>query len=218
MTPRPTAEEIRGIYAGIGSLGLDVDVQGWNSNGPIFADLIKRIRPQTIVEVGSWKGASAIHMATIASGLDLDTLVYAVDCWLPPIGVWLGEVPRTHIPAHWKLPGLYEQFLSNVWRMGMDHRIIPVRALTNCGAWLLQAWQIQADLIYIDALHAPEAAVFADLESYWPLLRRGGVMFGDDYSTHPDVKKAVDSFSLKVGRKVREVPAQEGTQWVLERK
>jgi hypothetical protein len=38
------------------------DVQGWGSTHPIFHILIDAIRPATIVELGSWKGASAIHM------------------------------------------------------------------------------------------------------------------------------------------------------------
>ena len=216
MIPRPTGEEIRSIYVGIEESGIAPDLQGWNSNGPIFAEVIERIKPAAIVEVGSWKGASAIHMAKLTRDAGLDAVIYAVDCWLPPIGVWLGEVPRTQIPDRWDAQTLYEQFLFNVKQAGCDSRIIPIRALTQCGAWLLRAWEVQADLIYIDASH-DEPSVFADLESYWPVLRPGGIMFGDDFSKE-GVAKAVRSFSLKMGRAFREVPAQEGTQWVLDDK
>ena len=123
----PSRLEIRGIYDGVELLPLKVDTQGWNSNGPIFAEAIKRIRPEVIVEVGSWKGASAIHMANLTRKLGPDCIIYAVDLWIPPIGVGLGEVPKTQIPEPWQGITFYHQFLFNVKSAGVDDMIIPVR-------------------------------------------------------------------------------------------
>lgn len=209
---RPTADEIRSIYAGIEARhGNVVDVQGWNSDGPVFSALIDRVKPKTIIEVGSWKGASAIHMARLAP----EAIIYAVDLWVPPIGVGLGEFPRTHIPERFDAPNFYEQFLFNIKNAGVDHQIIPVRGLTVPIATCLGAWGVQADAIYLDASH-DELSVSQDIAAYWRLLRPGGIMFGDDYSSHPGVKRAVQKFAH--GRTINEWQAKEGTQWSFDPK
>lgn len=213
----PTTDEIRGIYAGISNLPLTPDITGWNSDGYIFADVIDKVRPTVIVEVGTWKGRSAIHMANLTRAREMPTVIYCVDCWLPPIGVGLGEFPQTHIPERWDAPTFYQQFLFNVKHAGADDRIIPVRGLTVPIAACLGAWGVQADMIYVDASH-DELSVLQDLNAYWPLLRPGGVMFGDDYSSHEGVRWAVNRFSAQVSRAISEMPAAEGTQWVLEAK
>lgn len=203
---RPSAYDIREIYRGIERQSLAVDLQGWNSYGPIFEAVISRVQPKTIIEVGSWKGASAIHMARLAP----EAIIYAVDCWLPPIGVGLGEFPRTQIPERWDAPTFYHQFLTNVKHANCDDRIIPVRGLTVPIAACLGAWGIQADAIYLDASH-DELSVAQDLVAYWPLLAPGGILFGDDYSSHPGVKRAVQKFAR--GRTINEWQAEEGSQW-----
>ncbi len=206
---RPSPDEIRSIYKGIESRpGLVPDTQGWNSDGPIFAAQIEQVKPKTIIEVGSWKGRSAIHMARLAP----QAIIYCVDLWVPHIGVGLGEFPRTHIPERFDAPTFYQQFLLNIKLAKVDHQIIPVRGLTVPIASCLGAWGVEADLIYLDASH-DELSVSQDLNAYWPLLRKGGILFGDDFSSHPGVKAAVQKFAK--GRAIDEWKAEEGTQWAL---
>ena len=62
---------------------------------------------------------------------------------------------------------------------------------------LLAAYNVTADLIYIDAAHG-EYEVYGDLTHYWPLVRPGGIMFGDDYyTTWHGVIKAVNRFAYE---------------------
>ena len=49
------------------------------------------------------------------------------------------------------------------------------------------------DLIFLDGDHRYENVV-QELNKFFPLIRRGGILAGDDY-TWPGVKKAVDEFS-----------------------
>jgi predicted O-methyltransferase YrrM len=61
-------------------------------------------------------------------------------------------------------------------------------------AELLAGFDVQADLIYIDGGHA-EYEVYGDLVHYWPLVRPGGILFGDDYwTTWSGVIRAVNRF------------------------
>jgi hypothetical protein len=51
--------------------------------------------------------------------------------------------------------------------------------------------------VYIDAAHG-EYEVYGDLIHYWPLVRPGGIMFGDDYyTTWCGVIKAVNRFAFE---------------------
>ncbi len=44
--------------------GHAVDAQGWGgSEHPLLAEGIEKLRPRVVIEIGVWKGASAIFMA-----------------------------------------------------------------------------------------------------------------------------------------------------------
>lgn len=86
-------------------------------------------------------------------------------------------------------PMLYQQFLYNVAKAGRQETIIPIVQTSVNAARLLRAHQVQADLIYIDGSHEGMDPFF-DIKEYWPILKRGGTMFGDDWG-FPDVKASV---------------------------
>lgn len=209
----PTPDQIRGIYDGIESIPVTFDTQGWNSSNPIFSRLITQIKPSTIIEVGVWKGASLIHMADICRELNLPTILYGVDAWFGHVGDMIGNAPLQVIPHHWTNPTLYQQFLFNVKASSHEERIVPVWQLTRWGALCLTGWEVVADLIYLDAGH-DEHEAYADMRNYWPLLREGGVMFGDDYSEPYGVKPAAERFAKEVGRSLH----VERCQWFLDPK
>ena len=52
------------------------------------------------------------------------------------------------------------------------------------------------DLVYIDATHLYKSTL-ADLRAYFPKVKKGGIICGDDYLVcdHFTVKKAVDEFA-----------------------
>lgn len=49
------------------------------------------------------------------------------------------------------------------------------------------------DFIFVDGDHSYEATL-ADCEAYYPLLKKGGFFCGHDYSSIPDVSRAVNDF------------------------
>ena len=42
---------------------LPFDAHGWGGQSPAFRELITQLKPRLILEVGTWKGASALEMA-----------------------------------------------------------------------------------------------------------------------------------------------------------
>lgn len=174
---------------------LKQDFQGWNFKHEIFSDLIRDLHPNTIIEVGTWKGASAITMATICRALALfDTKIYCVDTWLGALEFWtdLKETQERDLMLKNGYPSIYNQFLSNVIHNKVQDMIIPVPNTSFIGAKILQHYGVKAELIYIDGSHEYED-VLSDIKVYKELCT--GVMFGDDYNW-PYVKMAVND-SLK---------------------
>jgi hypothetical protein len=87
-------------------------------------------------------------------------------------------------------PQVYFDFLANVVQHGFQDVIIPVPCTSVIAARVLASQGIVADLIYIDGSHNYDDVV-ADIRAYRPLLRSGGVMFGDDYEWK-SVREAVE--------------------------
>lgn len=168
------------------------DVQGWGSDAPLFAELIGETQPRLIIEVGTWKGASALHMASVCDALDLPTRIVCVDTWLGAYEFIGAAEAERDLRRRWGCPTIYEQFLANVVRAGQTRRIIPFPQTSLIASRYLWHHQVRADLIYIDASHDFDD-VSADIRAYWRLLRRGGVLFGDDYESFNDIRHAVDA-------------------------
>jgi predicted O-methyltransferase YrrM len=173
------------------------DRQGWNSESPIFQTLIEEVRPRLIIEVGSWKGGSAVTMGKHLARLGLQAELVCVDTWLGAMEFWnpadagrYGGLQLRH-----GYPSVYYTFLSNIVHAGLQDVVTPFPLSSVTAALWFRHHAVQADLIYVDASHEEED-VRADLEAYWPVLREGGVMFGDDFVTvWPGVLRATREFS-----------------------
>jgi len=157
------------------------EVQGWNSYNAIFQELITEKRPDTIIEVGTWLGASAINMAKIIKQLGLNTKIYCVDTWLgaEEFWTWASETLELGLNLKNGYPQVYFDFLSNVVQHQVQDIIIPVPNTSHIGAKILKHYNIQADLIYIDGSH-DYADVKQDIIDYKELLNPNSIMFGDD--------------------------------------
>jgi predicted O-methyltransferase YrrM len=162
------------------------------SNAEIMAFLLLRLRPGSVCEVGSWLGASARFLA----GFPFVERVICVDHWdRNRVENW---VPGRH-PEDW-MDNMYEYFLANCLHAGVEKKIYPVRRDSVEGAKVLAAADETFDMIYLDAAHATDM-VGKDLRNYLPLLRKGGLFCGDDWSfaTEPEnVRAAVSNYAKEL--------------------
>src|ERR1700722_1988275 len=115
---------------------LEQDLQGWNSYHPCFARLIEQDRPNVVIDVGVWKGASTIHMATLLKGAEIPGVVIGVDTFLGSVEHILNSDHHKLLRRRHGMPQLYWQFLSNVVHSGMTQRIVPLPQ-TSEGAAIL---------------------------------------------------------------------------------
>ncbi len=175
---------------------LPLDLSG-NNDAQIHHDMINKFRPQILIEVGTWKGSSAIATAKILKSLHLDAVIICVDTWLG------GMSQLTKKDRTWGLdsylrngyPTVYEQFASNVIHEKVQDYILPIPNTSIAVSRWLKSKQIFADLIYIDGSHEYED-VYQDLKNYNSLLSPNGIMWGDDWHIHAHgVVAAVTQFA-----------------------
>ncbi|WHU04029.1 CmcI family methyltransferase [Sphingomonas sp. NIBR02145] len=189
-------------YEGFDPSAWPADVQGWGSEDPVFLEVMSKVKPKLIVEVGSWKGASAIHMARMAKALRLDCRIICVDTWLGSPEHALGQRPewRESLQFRHGFPQLYFTFLANVVRAGVADRIVPLANSSDNAALILAARNVAPDLIYIDGAHE-EDPVYRDLHNYWRLLAPGGALIGDDFGWE-GVRRAAERFAAETGLEI----------------
>ncbi|MEJ0017019.1 MAG: CmcI family methyltransferase [Acetobacteraceae bacterium] len=201
--PATVTGEVRGLlfsedpYADYAPT-LPRDLQGWDSENSVFKSIISEVKPKLIVEVGTWKGASAIHMAKLCRQLGLSTEIVCVDTWLGNWQHWArkdGVGSRVDLRLKNGFPGLYHQFLSNVVHENMQDIITPLPLTGIAGARLFAAYKLKPQVIYIDGDHEYESAI-SDLRGWLPQLADGGVLIGDDYK-FPGVERAAQEIAAE---------------------
>lgn len=198
------------IYADFDPAEHPDDMQGWNSTDPNFVPMLTQYRPQLLVEVGSWKGASAVHMARVAQGLGFTPTILCID-------TWQGGVEHRNFDATGYdslrvkngYPQLYYTFLANIVRQGLQHQVVPFANTSLNAAHWMHRNKVVADLVFLDGSHAFDD-VLMEMTQYFDLVKPGGAMFGDDYNWD-SVRAAVLAFAKINGITVEE----RGIQWVI---
>lgn len=187
-------------YDGFDTSGYSLDVTGWQSQHPYFEAIIAQTKPHLILEVGTWKGASAINMANLAKRLDPTAQILCVDTWLGSHrDLWLNHEIRKQLNIKHGLPQQYFQFLANVVLSKLQDTIFPLPMTSYAATNIIAHFGLKFDVIYIDA-HHDEEEVMSDIKRCFDLLRDGGTMFGDDYSVgERGVIRAVNRFAADHG-------------------
>ncbi len=161
----------------------------------IFSESITTTNPKLIIEVGSFVGESAIHMAKFIKSKKRDCAILCVDTWYAGFDHWKGA--RDKIQMHFGRPDLYYKFIANVITNDCQDVIIPF-AMDSIGAARVIGWMgLGPQLVYIDASHE-KGDVLRDYEAYWPLVQPDGGMLVDDLSNHfPGVVEDWVTFTTK---------------------
>jgi len=134
--------------------------RGWGSTGAVFAELIEAVRPEVIVELGAFLGASALHMAAVSRNLSLSPAILCIDDfrgWPAFRDRFRRDVPPQRHGDALLLP----QFMSNVVAAAASAaggaeadddavsrpRVLPLPFSTASALRALCEWGVYADLI-----------------------------------------------------------------------
>lgn len=147
----------------------------------IFTKCIGRLNPSIIIEVGSFCGESAIHMAKLIKAQKRDCAILCIDTWAFGFDHFLGA--RDKIRPHFGRPDLYYRFIANVIANDCHDVIVPLAIDSINGARVIKWLGLVPGLVYVDASHE-EGDVLRDYEAYWDLLPPGGGMLVDDLTNY----------------------------------
>ena len=169
-------------------------------------------RPNTVIEVGSFEGASAIWI--------LENLLHHEESRLFCLDTFAGSIEHSSK----EIDGLEQRFRNNITRSGRASQVAVLKDRSFSGLVTLIARGIKADFIYIDGSHQA-ADVLADAILSWELLRPGGLMIFDDYlwpvfQDQPlkNPKIAVDAFVNCHLDKIRFIATRQRSQFCLLKK
>lgn len=138
------------------------------------------------VEVGTDRGVFAAEFLEKWNG----EMLFLVDPWKP-----YEDMP-------WDRTG--DLFLAVAALAKFHRRVRFVRAESAEAAKYLTTYARGVDLVYLDGAHDYEN-VKLDIAAWWPLVRPGGILAGDDYDTqeHEGVIQAVLEFAAEKDLVVR---------------
>lgn len=153
------------------------NIEGWFDFEDIYKFAIDNFSSGAhFVEIGSMFGASASYMAVEIINSKKDITFDCIDIW---------DLKIYDIESD----DFYHSFLRNT--KPVSNIINPKRGYSN--DIVHQYKDNSIDFVFIDAEHTYES-VKEDLTLWFPKVKRDGIIAGHDYTTHKDVKKAVDEF------------------------
>jgi Predicted O-methyltransferase len=156
----------------------------WFWHGEQVLDLLDIHRPRVCVELGTWKGCSAIAVARLVRKWGGN--VTCVDVW-----------EQENVMGDFT-PVTISECMRNMAAAGVSAsvRLLPARTTHAARHW--HGW---IDYLYVDAGHSFEDCT-QDLELWWPHVRVGGLIAGDDYGDpRQGVTESWDLFELNHGQR-----------------
>jgi predicted O-methyltransferase YrrM len=174
-----------------------IDFQGWASDHPYLARAIDEVRPRVVAEIGVWKGGSTITMAEHMRSIGHNGVVVSIDTWLGSWDHWLQPQWFPHLRFESGYPSIFKTFMANIVEKQLQPYVVPLPLDSLNAAVVFKARGLEPGVVHIDAAH-DFASVLRDLQAWWPLLKPGGILIGDDYhhsgNTWPEVRAAFQQF------------------------
>lgn len=166
------------------------NIQGWFVQEKLFTSMVMSCNDTDeyhFVEIGSWKGRSSTFMGVeiLNSGKKIK-----YDC----VDTWEGSEEHidrgssTFEPLLLIKDGLYNEFIKNI--RPIKSVINPIRSTSIEASKLYEDNSL--DFVFIDGAH-DYLSVKEDIKHWYPKVKKGGYISGDDY-VHPPIGKAVREF------------------------
>ena len=150
----------------------DLPGPNWFSGAEIYRRFVASVTGTAVaVELGAWKGRSALCMGAEIARSGKRIRFFAVDHWQGSPGETQHEQD-----ADVREGRLYEMFLGNI--AALSSYVEPIRDDTAASARHFEDGSV--DFLYVDASHT-YAGVLADLIAWFPKVKVGGLIAGDDW-------------------------------------
>jgi hypothetical protein len=161
-------------------------IPGFFSFQPVYDLALARIPDHGVwVEIGAWQGRSISYAVIQSLTMNKNIQFHVVDIWR------LAE--KHHRPGLESDHDLYEAFLRNT--ASIQDQFVIHRKSRDVAAADFEDQSL--DFVMIDADHSYEA-VARDIRAWWPKMRPGALMVGDDLrGSFPGVRQAITEFAAE---------------------
>lgn len=158
------------------------DIHGWFDYQELYSWVVDKFPSESkFVEVGVWKGKSVAYMAVEIINSGKKIKFECIDNWEYVDGL------QYDIEKSFFGDDIYKEFMNNI--RPVSHIVNPIKSISWEAASLYDDKSL--DFIFIDAAHDYDS-VKKDIIAWLPKIKSGGILAGHDYSSHMQVKMAVD--------------------------
>ena len=149
---------------------------GWCSDqkGAFLVDLVLKVRPQTVVEIGVWGGKSLIPMASALKGLGQGT-AYGIDPWDNQASV--EEMEEQANLAYWSWADhklVKGKLVGKIRQFSLDYYVELIQSTSADADPILDI-----DILHVDGNHSDKTSYF-DVTKWVPYVKSGGWIVFDD--------------------------------------
>ncbi len=171
------------------------DVPGYFDFQGIYDQAIEEAQPgDTLVEVGTWFGRSALYMAEKIKASGKDLRFYVVDKWHryhENEHLFAPDATGPHAELIRQHGSPFQVFAYFLEQSGLAEYIRVLR-MGSEEASSLFPWG-RCRMVFIDGDHAFENCLDDLINWHWA-IQDGGIFAGHDYGSWPGVTRAVDAF------------------------
>lgn len=153
---------------------------------PTFYNEVAQKKYKVLVELGTWKGHSIIHLAKKLQEQDYEFELYGVDLFENSL---IHQIEGNNYLSN-QVPLLWDIYNKNLENAKVRHLIKDIKN---------SSWEASSnfedgsvDFLFIDADHKYESVV-KDINFWLPKMKKGGMISGHDfYQTTAGVRRAVE--------------------------
>ncbi len=161
------------------------DIYGMAHFEGIFDIPLAKYNSGIFVDIGVWLGRNTIYMAEQIRDLHKNIKLYAVDTFQGSFSDVTRQMAVDQFGGDF-----YTNFIQNIKDCKVDDIIIPLRMTSLEAVELFEDNSV--DFCFIDGDHAYDS-IYADIISWLPKVKSGGIIAGDDYQFWSEsVGKVVD--------------------------
>lgn len=133
-------------------------------------ELVRKVKPEVVVEIGTWNGGRALEMAQAAPGLKyygFDLFEFATD---------ITDEVEKNVKPHYSRTQVLEMLQKN----GVAAALVAGNTNATLPKFVQLNPEVKADIIYIDGGHAVET-IRSDFLNALKIIKPGGLIVFDDY-------------------------------------
>jgi predicted O-methyltransferase YrrM len=158
-------------------------IEGWCAFGAIYEDIVQQVQPGDIlIEVGNYYGKSLAYLAALLKNKGAH--IYGIDIGCGGPMQWDKEPRKRRGYTTGKL--VKNLFTCNL----LDDVTLIVRDSPKAAHLFADE---SVSFVMLDGDHSYDG-VTRDIDAWWPKIKPGGLLAGDDYQLYPTVAKAVHDY------------------------